>query len=240
MAQRRDGIETKRKILSTCVKLFIEQGYHATTVSQIIEGAGVSRGSYQNLFRTKDEILLDLTQTMFFDQFTAAERGLGQAELPPVYLYAAETALQLTITELNENLRDIYVEAYTSPAVMDYIHVHTTKKLQQIFGGNFPEFSESDFYELELGTAGLMRGYMARKCDMHFPLERKLQRFLESSLRVYRVSEDEIARICAFVIGLDICATANAVMQGLFSMLEMKYEFKLSEAAVAANGEDAE
>ena len=72
MAQRRDGVETKRKILSTCVKLFIEQGYHATTVSQIIEGAGVSRGSYQNLFRTKDEILLDLTQTMFSGQFTAA------------------------------------------------------------------------------------------------------------------------------------------------------------------------
>ena len=49
MAQRRDGVETKRKILSTCVKLFIEQGYHATTVSQIIEGAGVSRHSFAAL-----------------------------------------------------------------------------------------------------------------------------------------------------------------------------------------------
>ncbi len=43
---RRDSSETKRKILTVCVRLFLEQGYKNTTVSQIVDEAGVARGSY--------------------------------------------------------------------------------------------------------------------------------------------------------------------------------------------------
>ena len=43
---------TKKKILSVCVRLFLEQGYKQTSVSQIVEEAGVTRGSYQHLFPT--------------------------------------------------------------------------------------------------------------------------------------------------------------------------------------------
>ena len=56
----------------------------------------------------------------------------------PVYAYAVETAIQLTLTELNENLREIYLEAYSLPDTAEYIYLHTTAELKQIFGGNFP------------------------------------------------------------------------------------------------------
>lgn len=62
---RRDSSETKQKILTVCVRLFLEQGYKSTSVSQIVEEAGVARGSYLNLFPTKDKILLELVGTMF-------------------------------------------------------------------------------------------------------------------------------------------------------------------------------
>ena len=82
---------------------------------------------------------------------------------------------------------------------------------------------------MEIGTAGLMRNYMARKCDIHFPLERKLSRFLTAAMRVYRVPEEEQARVLAFIQSLDIKTIATKVMYKLFAMLEMKYDFKLSE-----------
>ena len=47
---RRDSSETKRKILTVCVRLFLEQGYKNTSVSQVVDEAGVARGSYLNLF----------------------------------------------------------------------------------------------------------------------------------------------------------------------------------------------
>lgn len=231
---RKDGLETKRKILTVCVRLFLEQGYKETSITQITENAGVTRGSFQNLFRTKDAVLLELVETMFSGQFSAAKSITGQ-QLPPVYAYAVETAIQLTLTELNERLREIYLEAYSLPDTAEYIHLHTTAELKQIFGGNFPGYSDSDFYEMEIGTAGLMRGYMARKCDIHFPLDRKLSRFLTAAMRVYRVPEEEQRQVLAFIRSLDIRAIAAEVMEKLFAMLEMKFDFKLS-----LNGEKEE
>ena len=231
---RKDGLETKRKILAVCVRLFLEQGYKETSITQITENAGVTRGSFQNLFRTKDAVLLELVETMFSGQFSAAKSITGQ-QLPPVYAYAVKTAIQLTLTELNERLREIYLEAYSLPDTAEYIHLHTTAELKQIFGGNFPGYSDSDFYEMEIGTAGLMRGYMARKCDIHFPLDRKLSRFLTAAMRVYRVPEEEQRQVLAFIRSLDIRAIAAEVMEKLFAMLEMKFDFKLS-----LNGEKEE
>lgn len=225
---RRDSSETKRKILTVCVRLFLEQGYKNTSVSQIVDEAGVARGSYLNLFPTKDKILLDLTETMFGGQFGMA-RSIADAKLPPVYAYALETAIQLTLTELNENLREIYIEAYSLPETSEYIYLHTTAELKQIFSANFPDYSDSDFYEMEIGTAGLMRNYMARKCDIHFPLERKLSRFLTAAMRVYRVPEDELEQAVRFVGRLDIRSIAERVMHTLFQTLAMHYDFSLQE-----------
>ncbi len=225
---RRDSSETKRKILTVCVRLFLEQGYKNTSVSQIVDEAGVARGSYLNLFPTKDRVLLDLTETMFGGQFGMA-RSIADAKLPPVYAYAVETAIQLTLTELNENLREIYIEAYSLPETSEYIYLHTTAELKQIFGANFPDYSDSDFYEMEIGTAGLMRNYMARKCDIHFPLERKLSRFLTAAMRVYRVPEDELKQTVRFVERLDIRSIAECVMHTLFQTLAMHYDFSLQE-----------
>ena len=227
MSMRKNGIATKRKILTVCVQLFLEQGYTNTTITQITEQAKVTRSSFQHLFPTKDAVLTELTGTMFDGQFGVA-KSIASNDLPPLYIYAAETAIQLTLTELNENLREIYIEAYTQPDTAEFIYLHTTAELKKIFGANFPDYTDSDFYEMEIGTAGLMRNYMARKCDIHFPLDHKINRFLTAAMRVYKVPEDEQEKVLAFVAGKDITAMATDVMHKLFALLEIKFDFKLS------------
>lgn len=228
MTLRAAGLETKKRILSVCVRLFLEQGYKSTTVRQIVAEADTSISAFQNIFRSKDGVLLDLVGSMFGGQFGAA-RSLAGESRSLVYTYAVETAIQLTLTELNENLREIYIEAYSLPDTAEYIYLNTTTEIKSIFGANFPDYTDSDFYEMDIGSSGLMRNYMARKCDIHFPLERKLERFLTAALRIYRVPEEEIRDVLGFIAGLDIVSVADIVMQKLFAMLEMKYEFTLSQ-----------
>ena len=228
--RRYDSQDARRRVLAACARLFLEKGYTNTRMVDILKDADVSASSFQNIFRTKDAVLHELIGFMFSGQFSAA-RDMAGPSLPPVYAYAVETAIQLTLTELNENLREIYIEAYSLPDTSEYIYLHTTAELKQIFGANFPDYSDSDFYEMEIGTAGLMRSYMARKCDIHFPLERKLSRFLTASMRVYRVSEEEQAKVLALIQSLDIKAIATEVMYKLFAVLEMKYDFKLSKGS---------
>ena len=224
MAVRSDGLQTEKRILQACVRLFLENGYHQTTMVQILKEAQVSSSSFQNLFRSKDGVLRELVDFMFENQFGTARKVAG-AELPPVYVYAVETALQITLTELNENLRQIYLEAYTQQRLLDCIQRATAKELHRIFGPYQPELTEQDFYELELGTAGLMRGYMANPCTAEFPLERKLEKFLTLALRGYKVPEEEVRQVLSFLGGLDIRGIAQKVMEELFRKLAMRYDF---------------
>ena len=102
MARRYDSKEAKRRILTACVRLFLEKGYTNTKVAEILKEADVSAGSFQNIFRTKDGVLTELIGMMFSRQFGAV-RPLAANAPSPVYLYAVETALQLALSELSEN-----------------------------------------------------------------------------------------------------------------------------------------
>ena len=220
------SLPAKKRILTVCVKLFLEQGYKKTTVAEIVQKANVSNSSFQNIFRAKDGVLTELVEFMFSNQFGAAKKVAG-TQLPPVYVYAVETAIQMTLTELNENLRDIYIEAYSHEEALEYIFRETAKELYQIFGPYQPQLTEQDFYALEIGSAGIMRGYMARPCDDVLTLEKKLVCFLSMRLRAYKVPEDEIHRVLAFMTELDIRAVAQQVMHQLFNALAMRFEFTL-------------
>ena len=220
------SLPTKKRILTVCVKLFLEKGYKQTTLAEINEKAGVSFSQFQNIFRAKDGVLTELVEFMFSNQFAMA-RSMTGAQLPPVYTYAVETAIQMTLTELNENLREIYIEAYTQKEASDYIFRETAKELYQIFSPYQPELTEQDFYFMEIGSAGIMRGFMAHPCDEALTLEKKLRTFLTMSLRSYHVPEDEIKKAVDFIGGMDIRAVSERVMHELFKALAMRFEFTL-------------
>ena len=220
------SLPAKKRILTVCVKLFLEQGYKKTTVAQIVQQASVSNSIFQNIFRAKDGVLTELVEFMFSNQFAMARSTTG-AQLPPVYVYAVETAIQMTLTELNENLREIYIEAYTQKEASEFIFRETAKELYQIFGPYQPELTARDFYDMEIGSASIMRGYMAHPCDEELTLEKKLRMFLTMSLRAYHVPEDEIKKTVDFITGMDIRAVSERVMHELFKALAMRFEFTL-------------
>lgn len=134
--------------------------------------------------------------------------------------------MQLTLTERNENIRDIYLEAYSHAEISEYIYRQTAAELMSIFSPYLPGCGVQDFYELEIGSAGIMRNYMARVCGEDFPLPRKLERFLTMSLRAYAVPEQKREEIVAAVGEMDIEALSERALQNLFSALEMQFDFR--------------
>lgn len=229
MAIRKNSRLTKNHILAISAKLLLEQGYRATTMKQIADAAEVSVSSVQNFFHSKEGLLAALVQIMFAGQFGAA-RKYAEGDLSNVYTYAAETALQLVLTERYENLWEIYTEAYTMPETVEYIYQNMAKELKNIFGDRFPDYEESEFYEMEIGTAALMCGYMAKPCDVYFPLHRKIERFLTASLRVYCISEEEIDQILIFIRSLDLNKLVDKVLAEMFDRLESYFECDFSDA----------
>lgn len=218
---------SRERILSACVKLFLEKGYRGTTVADITRLARVSNSSFQHFFGHKDGVLLELIHFMYDSQFAAAD-ALGDAGTPPLYAYAVETAVQLAICEISPTLRELYLESYTHEDTLDYIQRATARRLLEAFGPYQPQLTEHDFLGLDVGTSGLMRGYMARPCGDGFTLETKVSDFLTLALRGLGVPEAEVGRAVAYVLTLDLRGMARQVVAGAVHVLAERYEVSIA------------
>ena len=52
------SLPAKKRILTVCVRLFLEKGYRRTTLAEIIEKAEVSYSTFQNIFRAVKKTML--------------------------------------------------------------------------------------------------------------------------------------------------------------------------------------
>ncbi len=214
----------KRKVLLTAAKTFMEKGYTETTLRSIAQKAGVNIGSLINLFNTKEDILSELVEFVLEGQFDKASKLISGVTQDKILLYAAETTLQLYMAESHESIRSLYAAAYSMPKSSTVIQGNITGKLEYIFKEHLPDLKTQDFYKLEIATGGIMRGFMTIPCNMWFTMEQKVQAFLETSLSIYRVSEEKIREAVEFVSKFDYPTIAQQTIDGLFAFLETPSE----------------
>ena len=205
------GLLTQQRMLRSAVALFLEKGYEKTTTAEISRAAGMSPSAFFRAYESKEQMLLALVQHMFAGQFSLAAQQLHTDE--PVLLYAAETALQLHIAELSEPLRDLYVTAYSLPSTTQYLYRTTARRLSAIFRAYLPQASEQDFYELEIASGSVMRGFMAVPCGEGLSMEQKLRRFLSCCLTLYAVPEREQAAAVQKVLSLPLAELAEHMVR---------------------------
>ncbi len=72
----------RRRILAAAVDLFAEHGYDATSVSQVINRAGVAKGGFYHHFASKDDLLYAVYGDLIDRQLEGMERILAQ-RMPP-------------------------------------------------------------------------------------------------------------------------------------------------------------
>jgi len=139
-----------------------------------------------------------------------------------ILFYAAETTLQLYITENSEAIRELYAAAYSMPKTSEIIKRTITGKLEEIFKEHLPHLETKDFFELEIASGGIMRGFLTMPCDMYFTMERKVRRFLETTFLLYRVSDEKIQETIEFVEQFDYPEIAQNTIDSMLTYLEMR------------------
>lgn len=227
------GLIMKRKVLSAAAKLFLEYGYEGTSSRMVADLLGVSSGSPFYQYGNKEGVLLEFTRRMFSNQFNVAESIAG-ASADPLHIYAAETCLQLHIAEQSEQLRELYVMAYTLPSTSMFIHQGMLPKIAALFGEFLPNRDEGTLFGLELAASGTMRNFMVWPCTETFPMELKLGQFLGSSFRVYGVPPERFRPIVAQMVQVDLADLARHIIEETVrtadeefeAAMEMKFEPK--------------
>lgn len=79
---KKNSRNTKGKIVSAAWKLFYEQGYDETTVEEIVEESGTSRGSFYHYFEGKDALLSSLS-VLFDDKYEELSQTMDP-DLSPI------------------------------------------------------------------------------------------------------------------------------------------------------------
>ena len=231
--------ETRAQVLREAVVLFLEQGYRETTLEQIAACTGRTKSAVLRAYPDKEAILYALVTHMYGAQFSGARSMLGE-NADPLLIYGVETALQLHVCELSESLRDLYTAAYTLPSTMEYIYRNTAQELQRIFSKYLPDAAQSDFYELDLVSAGVMRGLMARKCDMYFTIDKKVALFLRCAMKVYDVPVEEREAVISRVLAMDLAAMARSTVENTVRLAQAGFDrTTLWASATEVQGEDA-
>lgn len=60
--------DVQRRLLSAATRLFAEHGFDRTSVSQIVEAAGVTKGAMYHYFRSKDDLLYEIYARVLREQ----------------------------------------------------------------------------------------------------------------------------------------------------------------------------
>ena len=217
---QRTSEENKQLVLHTAARLFLQKGYTATTLRQIAKEAGVNIGSVMYLYESKENILCDLVSFVMGGQFAETERLLAGKTEDMLLFWAAETTLQLYIAESSEHIRELYLAAYSHSKPASLIYQCIAEKLQVYFKAYYPAYEFKDFYELEIATGGIIRGFMSVPCDMYFTMQRKVKRYLETAFLVYKVPEAKIREAVNFVSQIDFESAAPQVINQLLAALD--------------------
>ena len=199
------GIRRRNKMIYAAVVLFLENGYEKTTTAQIARRAGMSATSFFAAFPNKEAILYALVREMFAEQFKWTERLL----------------------------RELYMTAYSLQSTSEYIYQNISKKLEMFFAPYLPGAQASDFYELEIASAGVMRGFMGRPCDLYFTIERKLRRFLSCCMRLYCVPEEKQEQVIARVLQMDLRTQAQEIVGEAVRRAEAGFEAVMADTGQA-------
>ena len=60
----------KEAIIQTAINLFTQKGYAETSITDIVNTAGVGRGTYYQLFKNKEDLLLECADRVFYELYS--------------------------------------------------------------------------------------------------------------------------------------------------------------------------
>ncbi len=231
------GLITRKKLLRAAAKTFLEKGYEGATAKEIAERSGVATGAPFLPFGNKEGVLLELVKMMYSRQFDVADKMTESGNNPnPLLSYGLEIAIQMNIVELSEPLRELYVAAYSLPSTSRYIYEQMEKRLEYTFSSYLPQLKSKHFYELEIASAGITRGFMAEPCDRYFTMERKLRRYLSCCFKIYEVPREEYLEVIEQILKMDLKEISGEILEYVIANIEKSLEEEIIAAEQLKKG----
>jgi AcrR family transcriptional regulator len=136
MTQQR-GEETRSHILDVAGDLFAQRGYDATSVADICEGAGVTKGAFYHHFESKQSVFLELRDRWLTPLDTQLTLTRAEGETVPDVLRRVAEMVQAIFTAAGDDQRQqVFLELLSAArhdATILPALLAPTRKYRQLF-----------------------------------------------------------------------------------------------------------
>jgi AcrR family transcriptional regulator len=96
------GKERRRQLMDHATGLFADNGYHPTSVAEIVQGLGVGKGVFYWYFQSKEELLVEILREAQHDLRRAQQHSIGEETDP---LRRIELGIRASLEWLATNRR---------------------------------------------------------------------------------------------------------------------------------------
>jgi TetR/AcrR family transcriptional regulator, cholesterol catabolism regulator len=161
------GMADERKVqfIETAMKLFAEKGYYSTSIQDIVDAWGISKGAFYHHFSSKEDLMLAIIQHHFekmMESFTVIPQDSGSEKERFIQQIAAHFA---NMHEHKEFLQMMMTEQI--PKISSDIHLYLLKQRAYIFSWYCDRLievygTEVERYVFDVATMlnGMIRQYM--------------------------------------------------------------------------------
>ena len=179
---------TRAEIIRLAAKLYLHDGYSATSLSKIARLLDISQGNITFYFPTKEHLLSvvinELCDFLTHMMETEADEGISS-----MLAYCMELASIATVSELNDIARDLFHAAYSSPLALSVIRENDTAKAKKIFSKYCEGWTEERWIWTESIASGIEYAMITTENE-DVSLAIQIEYALDAVLSLYNVPED--------------------------------------------------
>lgn len=115
-------------------KLFIDNGYQATSIQDILDVSGIAKGTFYKYFSSKDDLLIAVVKSVFQKMDIERDNVLVGGDVSNIELFIKQYVVQLQIIEQNK-LFTLFDEGIilNDPTFKQFIKTYQLKMLKWTF-----------------------------------------------------------------------------------------------------------
>ncbi|MBS8264049.1 TetR/AcrR family transcriptional regulator [Mesobacillus boroniphilus] len=159
--------DRKRQVIEKAHQLFIEKGFQATSIQDILDYSGISKGTFYNYFSSKNELLMDIFKTAF-RKMEIDRNGLliGQDPGDPK-IFISQIEFQMTANRENK-IVPLFEEVFFSgdKELKQFIEVGQMKMLRW-FSGRLGDITDENAQPYLLDAAIMLNGILLQNIRFH-------------------------------------------------------------------------
>ena len=155
----------KQLIIDSALHLFAEKGIEATSVQQITDHCGISKGAFYLSFKSKDELVFSIIEHFMNNIIREVDQAVSEGNTPSekLHIYFVHT---MKVLSHYAGFADILMKEHVSAinkALIERIHYYvelSNKNLEKLLFEVFGEQIEGRQYDLVVIVNGMVQSYM--------------------------------------------------------------------------------